>query len=48
MRPLEEADGAVGNTILEGGADAVGVEVETPITPPPRWNMELLSTYEDG
>jgi outer membrane receptor protein involved in Fe transport len=47
-RLLEEPDGTVGSIVLEGGANAVGVEVETDITPTAHWKLELRGTYEDG
>lgn len=47
-RLLEEPNGTVGSIVLLGGAHAVGVEVETDITPTARWKIELRGTYEDG
>jgi outer membrane receptor protein involved in Fe transport len=47
-RLLEEPDGTVGNIILEGGANAAGVEVETDIRPTRSLEIELRGTYEDG
>lgn len=47
-RLLAEPDGSVGSIILTGGANAVGVEVETDIAPTERWKIELRGTYEDG
>lgn len=47
-RLLEQPDGTVGTIVLEGGAHAVGVEVETDIAPTRRWTIELRGTYEDG
>lgn len=47
-RLLEQPDGSVGSIILTGGANAVGVEVETEIKPTARWQVELRGTFEDG
>jgi outer membrane receptor protein involved in Fe transport len=47
-RLLEQPDGSVGTIVLLGGARAVGVEVETDITPTAQWKIELRGTYEDG
>jgi outer membrane receptor protein involved in Fe transport len=47
-RLLEQPDGTVGTIVLEGGAHAVGVEIETDIAPARQWTIELRGTYEDG
>jgi len=47
-RLLEQPDGSVGTITLLGGARAMGVEVETDVTPSRRWKLEFRGTWEDG
>lgn len=47
-RLLEQPDGSVGSIVLNGGANAVGLEVETDIRPTGQWKIEFRGTFEDG
>ncbi|MBB5712722.1 TonB-dependent receptor domain-containing protein [Sphingomonas xinjiangensis] len=47
-RLLANADGSVGSILLAGGARAYGLELETTISPTPRWSVELQGTFQDG